>query len=102
VHVRPVGEVEDDIAVWDLGRGEGEVLAWARRYPGFEAVLDDRAARRCADVLNVPVCGTVGVLMRAKRRGLCLQLAPLLDAVTHAGLYVSTEVRAKALRLVGE
>ncbi len=34
---------------WDLGAGESAVLTWARRNPGFTAILDDRAARRCAE-----------------------------------------------------
>lgn len=102
VHVRPVGDVEADIVGWDLGRGESEVLAWARRHPDYTALLDDRAARRCADVLNIPVCGTVGVLMRAKRNGLNTHLAPLLEDAVKAGLHVSPAVRSEALRLVGE
>lgn len=102
VHVRPVGEIESEIVVWDLGRGESEVLSWARRHPNYLAVLDDRAARKCADVLSISVCGTVGVLMRAKQRKLSTHLRPALDAAFAAGLYISPAVRREALRLMGE
>ncbi|WP_371258230.1 DUF3368 domain-containing protein [Thiohalocapsa sp. ML1] len=37
--------------------------------PGYTAVVDDRAARRCAHVLRIPVIGTAGVVVLAKRRG---------------------------------
>jgi predicted nucleic acid-binding protein len=78
------------------------VLTWARRHPGFTAILDDRAARRCADVFDVAVCGTVGVLMRAKREKLTPSLASVLEAAANAGLHLSPAVRREALRLVGE
>jgi len=47
------------IIAWDLGLGETEVLAWAYQNPGYEAVLDDRAARNCALSLNLPTRGTI-------------------------------------------
>lgn len=86
----------------DLGRGESEVLTWARGNPDHVAILDDRAARRCADVFNVSVCGTVGILMRAKREGLVNSLTAALDDAAKVGLYVSPAVRREALRLLGE
>lgn len=101
-YVCPVGQIPEEIAGWDLGRGESEVLTWARARHDHVAILDDRAARRCADVFNVPVCGTVGILMRAKRRKLLRDLTTALDDAAKAGLYVSPAVRREALRLVGE
>jgi len=53
-----------------LGAGESEVLTWARQNPGYEAILDDRAARNCAITLQIPVRGTLGVALLAKREGL--------------------------------
>jgi predicted nucleic acid-binding protein len=46
------------LAIWRLGQGESEVLEYARRNPGTVAVLDDKAARRSAAALNIPVVGT--------------------------------------------
>ncbi|MBM3851587.1 MAG: DUF3368 domain-containing protein [Verrucomicrobia bacterium] len=101
-HVRAIDRIDSEIAAWDLGAGESAVLTWARHHPDFTAILDDRAARRCADVFDVAVCGTVGVLMRAKRGKLTPNLASVLDAAAKAGLYLSPAVRREALRLVGE
>jgi len=40
------------LAALSLGAGESEVIEWALRHPGFVALLDDRAARRSAEVLG--------------------------------------------------
>ena len=100
--VRVVDNIDAEVVAWDLGAGESAVLTWARRHPGYTAIVDDRAGRRCADVFDVAVCGTVGVLMRAKREQLTPSLASILDAAAKAGLYLSPAVRREALRLVGE
>ena len=101
-HVQPIDQVDAEIAAWDLGAGESAVLTWARRHPDFTAILDDRAARRCADVFDIGVCGTVGILMRARNAKLISDLTMVLDAAEKAGLYLSPAVRREALRLVGE
>ena len=55
------------IHAWDLGPGESAVLAWAHAHPGCEAIIDDLAARRCAATLGVPVRGTLGIVLLAKK-----------------------------------
>lgn len=56
-------EIADTVLMsWDLGRGETEVLTWARHHVGYEGVIDDLAARRCATALQIPIRGTVGLL----------------------------------------
>jgi len=57
--VREVEVVPPVIIAWNLGLGESEVLAWTYQNPGYDAVLDDRAARNCALSLNIPVRGTI-------------------------------------------
>jgi len=70
--------VPKDVEVWDLGRGESEVLAQAMITEGSRAVVDDLEARRCAQALGVGVIGTLGVVLRAKRRGLIEAARPVV------------------------
>jgi predicted nucleic acid-binding protein len=100
--VRDVGPVDPVVAAWDLGLGESHVLAWAAGNPGYEAIIDDLAARKCAHALRVPVRGVIGVLLLAKREGRIGRLAPVLDEVQAAGLLVGPEVLEAALRLASE
>lgn len=76
------------LAVWRLGQGESEVLEYAQRNPGTIAILDDKAARRAARVLQVPVTGTLGVLLAAVRSRLLPSLSEAIEAVRVCGLYV--------------
>jgi predicted nucleic acid-binding protein len=80
------------LAVWQLGAGESEVLEFARLHPGTTAVVDDRAARRAAETLGVPVCGTLGVLALATRGGLVPSFPAAIEAVRRAGLYLDEGV----------
>ncbi len=101
-YVRNVGSIPPLIASWDLGRGETEVLAYAWTHRDYSAVVDDRAARQCAVALQIPLRGTLGVALLAKQAGLIPQLAPLIEALQHAGLRVTPQITAQALHLANE
>lgn len=94
--------MDSAIVGWDLGAGETAVLTWARQHPEYEAILDDRAARDCATTLRIPVRGTLGVILIAKRAGLVRQVKPLFNALIDAGLRISPEVLYMALHLAEE
>jgi predicted nucleic acid-binding protein len=97
-----VGDVPAHIAAWDLGSGEAEDLTWALAHPGCEAILDIRLGRRCARAFGIPVRGTLGVDLLAKRRGLIPAAGPVMEALGRAGLFLASDLREQALRLVGE
>ncbi len=61
--------VPSSILGWDLGDGESQVLAHCL-LGGHLAVLDDGEARAAAKVHAVPLVGTLGVILRARRAGL--------------------------------
>ncbi len=88
------------LAGWDLGSGESAVISTVTERPGAVAVLDDLAARRCAQAHGIPMTGTLGLILLAKKRGLIPEVGTSLEAIVNAGLYVSArtlaDVRAKA------
>jgi hypothetical protein len=65
-------------------------------------ILDDRPARRLALNLGLPVVGTAGILLRAKRLGFIPELRPLLDEVIRRGFRLSPAIREKLLTDAGE
>jgi predicted nucleic acid-binding protein len=94
--------VPSQIQAWGLGQGESSVLAWAHAHPGTEAIVDDLAARRCAAALQIPVRGTLGLVLVAKQRGRITAARPVLVQLRRGGMYLSDGVMNQALALVGE
>ena len=94
--------VPPQIQAWGLGPGESAVLAWAQAYPGSEAIIDDLAGRRCAAALNIPVRGTLGLVLIAKQRGHISSARHVLQQLRQGGMYLSDRVLNEALKRVEE
>ena len=88
------------IMAWDLGDGETAVLSYAATHPGWRAIIDDGAARRCARALSIPLLGTLGIVLRARQAGLIAAAAPLLQALKAKGIRLDDEVIRSALKAV--
>ena len=99
---QPVTEIPGDLLEWGLGPGETAVLALARQCMPCSAILDDAAARACAKAFGVPLLGTLGVVLRAKRRGLVALAADVLKAIRAAGLHLDDRTIRLALGRIGE
>ncbi len=67
--VTPSPELEALVRLLPLHVGEAEALAVAIQYPGAGLLTDDTAARLAARTLGIVAHGTLGVLIRAIRRG---------------------------------
>ena len=71
-----------------------------------QAILltDDNAVRQLAIALDVPVIGTIGILIRARREEVIAELKPVLDQLIAAGFHLDPhgEVYRAALQYVGE
>ncbi len=96
------GLVAPELLEWGLGPGETSVLALAQERAPAIAVLDDAAARTCAQVIGIPVIGSLGVIIRAKKHGLLPSAADAMKALHEAGLYLDNEIVRLALQHVGE
>ncbi|PAX51756.1 DUF3368 domain-containing protein [Brunnivagina elsteri] len=84
-----VNTIAPEVATWDLGKGESQVLSLALGDPDFAAIVDDRAARRCGQALGISIIGTGGLLILAKRRGIIPSISPGIQALRDAGLWLS-------------
>ena len=52
--------------------------------------------------MSVPVRGTLGIVVLAKRHGLVSHAKPVLDQLVKAGFHVAPALLAQALALAGE
>jgi predicted nucleic acid-binding protein len=86
----------------DLGSGESEAIVLALEKQSV-VLLDEREARKRARALLLPVLGTVGVLIWAKRERLIESVKEALDFLQRGNQFrLSLEVYRQALRDSGE
>lgn len=77
--------------ITDLGPGESQVLMLALEIPGSVALLDDALARRIAIAKGIPVKGTLGLLLDAKRAGYLTAVKPSVDRLQELGFRLGQE-----------
>jgi predicted nucleic acid-binding protein len=86
----------------ELGAGEAEAIALCIENSASRLILDDKKARRTAARLQLPVTGTLAVLLRAKQHGLITSVKNALAALDVANFRVSEALAREVLRLAGE
>lgn len=85
-----------------LGPGESEAVSLALEVHARLLLLDDRPARRLAHALQLPVIGTVGILLAAKHRTLLPVVRPSLDALLQHDFRISPRLYQQVLMDAGE
>lgn len=85
-----------------LHDGEVEVMILAMEQQASVVVIDDRNAKKYAKYLDLPVTGTLGVLMKAKQKGYLSELKPVLDVMIQNGIYIKPSLVELCLKQVGE
>jgi len=101
-HAVPDPEPSPTVMAWDLDRGESAVIAYAAANPNTVAIIDDLAGRRCARALGLPLRGTLGLVLRAKRQGEVESARDTLAKLRKAGMFLADGVAEAALHEVGE
>ena len=85
-----------------LGAGESEAMSLALEVGARWVILDDRPARRLAEVLGLPVIGTLGVLLASKRRGFLSAVRPRLDDLVNSGFRIAPDLYERIVTDAGE
>lgn len=93
---------EPFLSQWDLGAGETAVLSLGLFDHGSAVILDDLAARKFALAFNLPLLGTLGLLIRAKKAGHIDEIAPYIQRLESAGANLSSGVIQRALYVANE
>lgn len=88
---------EPEVLEWGLGAGETAVLSLARQQKAV-AIVDDRAARMACKALNIPLAGTLSVVLHARREGRISSSVEILQALQQAGLHLDDQVIRIALQ----
>ena len=97
-----VEDIHPMVAAWDLGQGESAVLSLALDNPNASVVLDDRQARKCADLMDIPKVGSLGLILAAKRNGYVEAARPGIERILDAGLHIDQSLVEEVLERIGE
>lgn len=82
--------------------GESEAIALALEKHASVLVIDEKKGRTIARGLGQNIIGVLGILVRAKTKGLIPAVEPLLDRLVLTGFQVSDALRAWVLQEAGE
>lgn len=103
IHVENIqNEMAKEMFKIQLHEGEVEVMILAKETEADVVIIDDMNAKKHAKYLNLPVTGTLGVLMKAKKEGYIEKLKPILDGMVQNNIYLSPQLIDRCLQEVGE
>lgn len=85
-----------------LHDGEVEVMILAKEITADVVIIDDANAKKHAKYLELPVTGTLGVLIKAKKEGYVGELKPILQQMVECGIYISQGLIEWCLKQTGE
>jgi predicted nucleic acid-binding protein len=94
--------IEALVANWNLGDGESEVITLAVENSKYGVILDDLSARKCAKILNLPLIGSLGLVVKAKKEGLLEFAKPAFEKLVISGLYLDMDLIKQVLISIGE
>lgn len=86
-----------------LHAGEAEAVVLALEKNASLVLIDDRDGRDAAEENALKVCGTIGILIKAKATGLISDISSALDTLRQEHVFwLSDAMYREALRLSGE
>ncbi len=85
-----------------LHEGEVEVMILGLEISADLLVIDDYMAREYAKYLDFKVTGSLGVLLRAKEKGIIPKIKPLMNDFIENGIYISDKLYYDILEIAEE
>jgi predicted nucleic acid-binding protein len=85
-----------------IDKGEASAIALAIETSDCTIILDDYAARRVAEKLGLEITGTLGVIIKAKLKGIITSIKPFLSKIKETDFRLTPELEQLALNQAGE
>jgi len=100
--VEEVSDIEKPKLLYELDRGEAEVIILAKEKEIREVLIDEKVARMQAKILGLEVVGTLGLLLRAKKKGVLSEIKPLIEKMLQRGIWIRSKIVKGMLKEAGE
>lgn len=98
----PADKHSQQLLELQLDKGEASAIALAIETAGSTIILDDYKARKVAERLGLTITGTLGIIIKAKLRGIIVSVKPYLEKMRKTGFYLSPEVEQEVLKAAEE
>jgi predicted nucleic acid-binding protein len=85
-----------------LDKGEASAIALAMETAGCTLILDDYKARKIAESLGLAITGTLGIIVKAKHKGIIESVKPLIAKIKITDFRISDELEMEIVRGAGE
>ena len=85
-----------------LDKGESSAIALALETLECTIILDDLKARKIAERLGLDITGTIGIIIKAKLKGIIPSIKPLIDKIKTTDFRVSEDIEKQAMIAAGE
>lgn len=86
-----------------LHQGEIEAICLCLENDAVLCLMDDKDGREVAQMNQIPITGTLGILLKAKRLGYIPEVKFLMDILrTEKHFWIAERMYQKALSLAGE
>jgi len=86
----------------ELDLGEASGIALALEMPDSLLIIDEKKGRNYANRLGINMIGILGVLIRAKEKGIIETLKPILNKLNDCDFRMSEKLVNDVLKRVGE
>jgi predicted nucleic acid-binding protein len=85
-----------------IDKGESSAIALALETPNSTIILDDHKARKIANQLGLAYTGTIGVIVKAKLKGIIPSIKPIIEKIKRTNFRISVEIEIQALKQANE
>ncbi len=85
-----------------LGSGETEAMTLYKELHADFLLCDDKKARKYAESFSIHTVGSLGILLKAKEKGLIDTISPLLDILRKSDIFINEKLYKTVLKLAKE
>jgi predicted nucleic acid-binding protein len=81
-----------------IDKGESSAIALALEIQDSTLILDDFKARKIAKNLGLTFTGTIGIIIKAKLKGIIPSIKPYLQKIKDTNFRITAEIELQALK----
>lgn len=82
-----------------LNKGEASAIALSMETAESVLIIDEKKGRRIAKELNIKIIGTLGIILKAKEKGLISSIEDILEKLENADFRISPSLKKKILSI---